>query len=158
MSQSGAGSEDQERRLRIVVLGPAFPFRGGIAHHTSLLAHYLAERHELILLTFRRQYPRWLYPGRSDKDPSEEGIGLPAERILSPFNPFSWWQTAQRIRAFEADMLIIPWWVSFWASSVRSVLAGLGRSRPQILFICHNVLPHEGRSGLHGRWRAWHCA
>ena len=135
--------------LRIAVLGPAFPFRGGIAHHTSLLANYLAQRHALILLTFRRQYPSWLYPGRTDKDPSDEGIGLPAERVLSPFDPLSWWRAARRVKEHGCELLIVPWWVSFWAPSVRFLLAFLGRQRPKVLFICHNVLPHEGRSGLH---------
>ncbi len=61
--------------MRIVLIGPVPPFRGGIAHYTSQLSLALvAEGHDLPLISFKRQYPRWLFPGESDRDPSLQQI------------------------------------------------------------------------------------
>lgn len=129
--------------MRICLIGPTYPFRGGIAHYTTLLAQQLRqdERHRLLFVSFLRQYPTWLYPGRSDRDPSAQPLRSDAEYLLDPLNPWTWRRTAQRIRRWQPDLVVIPWWVPFWAPA----WAVLGRMlrRFRLLFICHNVLPHE---------------
>lgn len=130
--------------MKIVILGPAYPFRGGIAHHTTLLARQLGRRHAVRLFSFTRQYPARLFPGRTDRDPSRVPLDAGAERVLGPLAPWTWVRTARRIVAERPDLLIIPWWVPFWAPSLAAV-AGLVRrwSGTRIVFICHNVLPHD---------------
>ncbi len=60
---------------KIALIGPVYPYRGGIAHYTTLLDRALrAAGHNMLLISFRRQYPSFLFPGRSDKDPSQEPI------------------------------------------------------------------------------------
>ena len=57
--------------MRVALVGPVFPYRGGIAHYTTSLASALRDQdHQLLLISFSRQYPSWLYPGNTDKDPS----------------------------------------------------------------------------------------
>ena len=74
--------------MRICLIGPTYPFRGGIAHYTTLLYRALRQRHEVRFLAFRRQYPRWLFPGTTDRDPSREPIVEPdIERVISGLNP-----------------------------------------------------------------------
>lgn len=130
---------------RYCLLGPTFPYRGGIAHYTTLLAQHLREENEVLLLSFSRQYPSWLFPGKSDKDPSERPLQTEAHYELDPLNPLTWRRTLQQIRAWQPDVVIIPWWHPYFAP----VWAGLGwgiqrlKPRPQLLFICHNVVPHE---------------
>ena len=59
--------------MKIVVIGPVYPYRGGIAHHnSSLISALRAQGHDVLALSYKRQYPSFLYPGRSDKDPSKE--------------------------------------------------------------------------------------
>ncbi len=131
--------------MRIVVVGPTYPFRGGIAHHTTLLARALAERHEVELVSFRRQYPRWWYPGQSDRDPSRQPLRAEAEYCLEPLSPSTWWQTANRISAFKPDLVVIPWWTTFWAPAFTTLAHMLRRRSLATLFLIHNVLPHEPR-------------
>lgn len=132
--------------MRMAVIGPTYPFRGGIAHYTTLMVRHLRERHNVQFYSFTSQYPRWLFPGKSDRDPSRLALREPCEYLLSPLNPLSWLRTAGRIRADRPDALIIPWWVPFWAPAwfVLTRLARAGRSL-RIIFVCHNVLPHERR-------------
>ena len=60
--------------MKVALVGPVYPYRGGIAHYTTMLARALAEKHETLVVSFRRQYPNWLYPGKSDRDPSREPL------------------------------------------------------------------------------------
>jgi hypothetical protein len=64
---------------RFCLIGPTYPYRGGIAHYTTLLAQHLQQEHETLLISFSRQYPRWLFAGRSDRDPSERPLRTDAE-------------------------------------------------------------------------------
>ena len=105
--------------LKFVVIGPVYPYRGGIAHYTSLLSRSLMERgHELHIISFRRQYPSLLYPGNSDKDPSQSGLRLDANYDLDPIYPWTWINTAQKIKAIEPQAVIIQWWTTFWAPAL----------------------------------------
>lgn len=131
--------------VRFCLIGPTYPYRGGIAHYTTLLALELQKEHEVLLISFKRQYPRWLYPGRSDRDPSQQPLRAEAEYLLDPINPISWRQTLQRIKEWQAEVVVIPWWVPFWAPAWSILGRGIKRMphKPRLIFICHNVLPHE---------------
>ncbi len=131
--------------MRVALVGPVYPYRGGIAHYNALLARALAEHHEVRLFSYRRQYPRWLYPGRSDKDESKLALSFPAEFCLEPFWPPSWLHTCARIDRFAPELTIIHWWVPFWATCTGSVLRVLRRRGLRTVCICHNILPHERR-------------
>ena len=132
---------------RWCIIGPTYPFRGGIAHHTTLLTQHLRQADDTLLISFTRQYPRWLYPGRSDRDPSLNPLATEVEYLLDPVNPLSWRRTVRRLNEWQPEGVIMPWWVPFWAPA----WAYIGRqikgqkSAPKLIFICHNVLPHEGR-------------
>lgn len=130
---------------RYCLIGPTFPYRGGIAHYTTLLAQHLRLNHEVLFISFSQQYPTWLFPGRSDKDPSARPLRTDAEYLLNPLNPWSWRRTLARLRAWQPDVVVVPWWVPFWAPAWAALGRGIRRlpGRPKLLFICHNVLPHE---------------
>ncbi|MFN2251088.1 MAG: glycosyltransferase, partial [Anaerolineae bacterium] len=140
---------DSPTRPRIAVVGPTYPFRGGIAHYTTLLARHLRLSSEVLLLTFTSQYPPRLFPGRTDRDPSTSVVSDDAIQVLAPLRPDTWRRAARVISEFQPDLVVIQWWVPFWAPSLATVAALTRRETgATIAFVCHNVLPHEGRGAL----------
>jgi glycosyltransferase involved in cell wall biosynthesis len=133
------------------MVGPTYPYRGGIAHHTTMLYHALVSRgHRVSLYSFKRQYPGWLFPGRTDRDVSALKLSAECEYTLDSLNPLTWWATGRAIGAHQPAVLILQWWVPFFAP-MWMVLARLARRAGiKVLFICHNVLPHEQRP-----WDTW---
>lgn len=130
--------------MKYVLIGPTYPYRGGISHYTTLLYQHLGVAHEVKLYSFKRQYPAFLFPGRTDKDPSRSPLQADCEYLLDPSNPLTWLETFRRIRKEQPDVLILQWWVPYWAPAFVSI-AGLVRrfTATRVMFICHNVFPHE---------------
>ena len=130
--------------MKVVLVGPTYPYRGGIAHYTTLLYRQLcACGHQTTLYSFKRQYPRWLFPGRSDRDPSQLVLDADCQYVLDSLNPFTWWMAARAIRAQSPDVLVLPWWVTFFAPMWAVLAQSARRAGIKIVFVCHNVLPHE---------------
>ena len=131
--------------MRISVVGPTFPYRGGIAHYTTLLVRHLRERHEVYLHSYSRQYPSFLFPGNAAPDPSERALCVDCEYILDPLLPWTWWRTFRRIRRLKPDLLILQWWTPFW-TPVLLALTGWVRHQmgTPILFLCHHVIAPDG--------------
>jgi glycosyltransferase involved in cell wall biosynthesis len=137
--------------LKISMIGPVYPYRGGIAHYTGHLAHaLLAEGHSTQVISFRRQYPAWLYPGASDRDPSKMPLHTPAEYLLDPLYPWTWAQAARKIAAGKPDLVIIHWWTTFWGAPYALLAGRLRQKGLRLIYVIHNVLPHEKRP-----WDAW---
>ena len=93
--------------MRFAVLGPTYPFRGGIAHYTTLLVKHLRERHTVNFYSYWRQYPQRFFPGNTASDPSLERLEESCERTLDALNPFTWWTTAHLIVAGKPDVLLV---------------------------------------------------
>lgn len=134
--------------MRLALIGPVYPYRGGIAHYTTMLCEALRARgHAILMVSFKRQYPQWLFPGKNDRDPSAWQVRVKdAHYWIDSLNPLSWLQAWHRIRREEPEAIVLQWWTPWWAPTwfVLGALNRLSWRRP-ILFICHNVLPHEPR-------------
>lgn len=130
--------------MKLVVIGPIYPFRGGIAHYTSQLSRALIENgHETHIFSFRRQYPVWLYPGKSDKEPSQPRLQLEAKYILDPIYPWTWINTSKAIAKLNPDAVLIHWWTTFWAPAFWGLSSLLKKNGLKMIFVIHNVAPHE---------------
>ncbi|MDY6994841.1 MAG: glycosyltransferase [Pseudomonadota bacterium] len=130
--------------MKISIIGPVFPYRGGIAHFTTLLAkNMIQEGHDVQMISFKKQYPKWLYPGESDKDFSETREKIEADFIITPFNPFSWRKAIGRIKEFNPEKVIFPWWVTFWGPCFQFIARAMKRNGTSVTFLVHNTLPHE---------------
>jgi glycosyltransferase involved in cell wall biosynthesis len=129
--------------MEIAVVGPTFPFRGGISNYNTLLCENLSQSHTVHLFSFRRQYPRWLFPGNTDCDSSARSLHTIGVPTLDPMNPLSWLRTARRVMSVRPDLLILHWWVTFWALPFATIAGLVRRTGVPVLYLCHNVLPHE---------------
>ena len=128
--------------MKIAVVGPSYPLRGGIAHYTSLLCNALSSRHEVKLISFNRLYPSFLFPGKTQQDTSSSPIKADAEPIIDSMNPLTWMSAARRIGEFSPDMVIAQWWHPMFAPQYATILRGRPKSS-KLVFLCHNVIPHE---------------
>jgi glycosyltransferase involved in cell wall biosynthesis len=126
--------------MKIATIGPTYPFRGGIAHYTTLLVRHLRRGHEVRFYSYRRQYPRLLFPGNTSADPSVATLLEPCERTIDTLNPLTWWLTARRIVAVRPDILLLQWWTPFWIPLLLIVSWAARRAGIPILFISHQFI------------------
>jgi glycosyltransferase involved in cell wall biosynthesis len=130
--------------LRVGVIGPVLPFRGGIAQHTTRLLRALAAKADVLAISFTRQYPKLIFPGESDRDPAFEGhVEEHTEYLIDSVNPLTWSAAVRRMKAFRPDMVVIPWWQVYWAPSFAHMAWRLRRAGIPVVFLCHNVTEHE---------------
>lgn len=126
-----------------VIIGPAFPHRGGIAHFTTALTNAAREVGDVKLINFSRLYPGLLYPGGSTHDPSLDPRIVDSQVLIDSINPITWLRTANRIAMMKPDLVILQWWTTFLAPCFGIIAARLRRHEIPVIFIIHNVLPHE---------------
>ena len=133
-----------ENKKKIAIIGPVLPFRGGIAQHTTMLKRAMVNKSEVLVISFSRQYPAWLFPGESDRDPTYEGyVESETEYLIDSLNPLSWKKAVSRILDFNADTVLIPWWTVFWAPCFGYISRKLKQKGKYVVFFCHNVVEHE---------------
>lgn len=130
---------------RIAIVGPAYPYKGGGAQHTTELAHRLtAAGNDVTIESWSAQYPSALYPGRQTVD-APEGEPFPrTRRALSWRRPDGWVRHGRRIGR-AADLLILVVLSPVQVPAYLGILAGARGTGVRTVALCHNVLPHERR-------------
>jgi len=142
--------------VRIALVGPAHPYKGGGARHTTELAHRLAAAgHDVVIESWRAQYPAWLYPGQQLLDVPEGEPYPRTRRRLAWYRPDGWLAEGRRLAS--ADLVVFALLTPLQVPAYLTILASLRRAsdplqpllprRPRTVVICHNVLPHERRLG-----------
>jgi glycosyltransferase involved in cell wall biosynthesis len=132
--------------VKIAIVGPAHPYKGGPAQHVTSLAHRLAAAgHEVTLESWIAQYPKLLYPGQLTVDQPEVALFPDTRRSLAWYRPDSWWRTGRRLarRRYDAVILFLYTPVQVPAYVVLSTAARRGGCT--MVALCNNVLPHERR-------------
>ncbi len=129
-------------RRRIVLIGPVYPYKGGIAHYTALLYRALAGRHDVTLISYKMQYPKFLFR-KPQKDYSNDLFKVDEARFLiNTANPFNILAVGRAIKGSCPDAVIFQWWHPYFAPCYWLLCGVLGK-RTHKLFLCHNVFPHE---------------
>ena len=131
--------------MKVTIVGPAYPLRGGIAHHTYWLSRQLAARgHDVQVISFRRLYPALLFPGKTERDTSRLKLDAGALSVLAPLSPTTWRKAIQITKAFAPDLIVFQWWQPFFAPLVGTLARAFRRAGIRQMIECHNVYPHEG--------------
>ncbi len=132
---------------KIIIVGPAHPFRGGIAAFDERMAVDLQQLgHTVEIVNFTTQYPEFLFPGKTQFTNDPIPANLKITRLLSSINPFSWIKTASYIRQQQPDLVILRFWIPFMGPALGSVARLLGKNIKIIGFV-DNLIPHEKRIG-----------
>lgn len=130
-------------RSKIAVIGPVYPFRTGIAYCTTRLAQELAREDDVTVISFSRQFPAFLYPGSSDRDPALSDRTPRSTRFsLDVVNPITWIREGLRLRRDGYDAVVLVWWIWVWALPYRILTAFLPSS-VRIVAQCHNATDKE---------------
>ena len=131
--------------MKIAFLSTYYPFRGGIAQFNASVYRSFEKKHEVKAFTFKRQYPNFLFPGETqyvtEKDQADP---IPAAELLDTVNPLTYFKTARKIREFKPDVLIMKYWMTFFAPSLGTVARKMDKSTKRIV-ILDNFIPHEKR-------------
>ncbi len=130
--------------MKAGLLGPFPPFRGGISNCDSDLGVSISPLCELKSYNYIRLYPNFLFPGKVQEDASQKKFAEAARPVFDPYRPFSWKRARRAIRADGLDVLLVPWWTPVLGPFLGPFLRKLKKETGvKIVFICHNVLPHE---------------
>ena len=132
--------------MRISILSVAAPYRGGIAEQTSLMFKEFKKEHSVKIINFKRQYPDFLFPGKSQHDKHVNPELLNDNfQIIDSINPFSWKKAVNCILENPPNLLLLRYWNPFFAISYGYIVKKIKKISPdtKIVSICDNILPHE---------------
>ena len=131
--------------MKIVIVGSAHPYRGGLASFNERLAsEFVAEGHDVEIVTFTLQYPSFLFPGKTQFTDSPKPAQLDIVRRINSTNPFNWMKVGREIRDKNADMVIFCYWMSFMAPSFGKIARIVHRNgKTKCIALVHNMIPHE---------------
>ena len=135
--------------MRVIIIGPAYPLRGGLATYNERLAREFAAAGDAVrLITFSLQYPDFLFPGQTQFSTEAGPADLAIEVSLNSVNPLSWWRVGRRLRRERPDLVVFRFWLPFMGPALGTVArlaAQNGHTR--CVAITDNVIPHERRPG-----------
>lgn len=136
-------------KKKVIIVGPAHPYRGGLAAYNERLAREFASRgDEVQIVTFTLQYPSFLFPGKTQysSEAAPEGLGI--VRRLNSVNPFNWIATGRMISRLRPDLVIMKYWTPYMAPCLGTVARIVRRGcGARVVSILDNVTPHERRPG-----------
>lgn len=137
-----SGSVVMRKRKNIAMIGPVYPYKGGISHYTGLMYRALSDNNNVKMISYKLQYPRFLFK-KEQRDYSNKIFKIDGvQYLINTANPFNCIKVACKIKKMGADMVIFQWWHPYFAPCYWIMEKALGK-RVKKLFICHNVFPHE---------------
>ncbi|MCU0462194.1 MAG: glycosyltransferase [Bacteroidales bacterium] len=133
--------------MKILILGTAHPYRGGLAAYNERLAlQFVSEGNDTDIFTFTLQYPGFLFPGKTQYTDTQPPEKLRITRIVNSVNPFTWIRTGRRIGKMRPDILLIKYWNPFMSPCFGTIARIAKRNRAaniKVICIFDNVIPHE---------------
>ncbi|WP_092328942.1 glycosyltransferase family 4 protein [Butyrivibrio sp. YAB3001] len=125
---------------RIVLIGPVYPYKGGISHYTGLMYRALSKKYDVTMVSYSFQYPKVLYK-KEQRDYSNDAFKINnTQFFIHTASPLNWISSAKRINELKPDLVIIQWWHPYFAPCYQIMTKHI---KAKVMFICHNVFPHE---------------
>lgn len=135
--------------MKIIIVGTAYPYRGGLSAFNERLAYeYLQRGDDVEIYTFTLQYPSFLFPGKTQYSDEPAPKGLTIHRRVNSINPFNWLSVGREIANKRPDILITKYWLPFMAPCLGTIERRVRRNgHTRIISILDNIIPHEHRIG-----------
>ena len=136
-------------KKHIIIVGPAYPYRGGIADFNERLAReFQREGHKVTIYTFTLQYPGFLFPGKTQYSTSPAPGDLTIVRKVNSINPLNWVKVGREIRRQHPDMVMVRFWLPFLAPCLGTIARIISKDKGiKVVSLLDNVVPHEHRIG-----------
>jgi len=133
----------------VVIIGPAYPLRGGLATYNERLAQAFQEQGDTVeIITFSLQYPALLFPGQTQYATEAPPPGLNIKVLINSINPFSWYQTGRYLKKRKPDFIIFRFWLPFMGPAFGTIARLAAQNKhTRIIALTDNVIPHEKRIG-----------
>ena len=134
---------------RIVIIGPAYPLRGGLASFNERLATELQHQgHDVSIYTFSLQYPNFLFPGSTQYSTEAAPSHLNIKVLINSVQPFNWLKVGNRLKKEQPDLIIVRYWLPFMGPCLGTILRRAKTNKhTRVVCIADNVIPHEKRPG-----------
>ena len=134
-----------ETKKKIIIIGPAYPYRGGNALFVTQTFEVLKNHFDVKIFNYTLLYPSLLFPGTTQFDKSEKQVfNVPSERLINSISPLNWHKVSKRIIQEKADLIIFDWWHPFFGFCHGAISSLIKKEYPNnILFITENVVSHE---------------
>jgi len=135
----------------IKIIGPAYPYRGGIATtNERLVQEFMSMGFDVDIETFIVQYPSFLFPGKTQYNEKSAPENLDIKRSVNSINPFNWLRVGRRISKEKPDLVIIRYWLPFLAPCLGTIASLIRRNKHSVVIcLADNIIPHEHRPGDH---------
>ena len=136
-----------QQKKKIIIIGPAYPYRGGPSTFVSYLYNSLKDKFEIKIYNYKLLYPSFLFPGKTQYDESATSkFIVPNERIVNSVSPLNWIKTANKIKQEKADLVVFDWWQPFFGICHFFISLFIKkRYKERIVFITENFISHETR-------------
>lgn len=130
---------------KIAILSPFYPWKWWISHHTACLADALIKKWlNTHVISFSRQYPRILYPGKTQKETwPNQFPNIPVSYIIDTLNPFTWWRTYRFVKRNHYSTFIFKYWHFYFAPLYIFLSFLLSKKNIKIVCIVDNLFSHE---------------
>ncbi len=133
----------------IVIIGPAYPLRGGLASYDERLAtEFMQQGHQVIIYTFSLQYPGFLFPGTTQFSTEAAPKNLLIKVCINSINPFNWWSVGNELKRMKPDLIVVRYWLPFMGPCLGTILRLVKKNKhTKVVCIADNIIPHEKRPG-----------
>jgi len=140
---------EETKQKKLIVIGPAWPLRGGLASFDERLARqFWGMGYATSIYTFSLQYPEFLFPGTTQYSTEPAPDDLSIKVCINSINPFNWLRIGNELKAMAPDLIIVRYWLPLMGPCLGSILRRVKKNRKtKIICIADNIIPHEHRPG-----------
>lgn len=135
--------------MKVVIIGPAYPLRGGLASFDQRLCdQFLREGHQCSIYSFSLQYPEFIFPGTTQYSSDPPPAGLDIHTRINSINPINWISVGNELKKLRPDIVVVRYWLPLMGPALGTILRRIRKNKhTRIVAITDNIIPHEKRPG-----------
>src|SRR5450755_2719524 len=133
----------------VVIIGPAYPLRGGLASYDERLAKaFMDIGYDTTIYTFSYQYPSFFFPGTTQYSTESGPKNISIKVKINSVNPFNWLSVGNKLKKLKPDIIVARYWLPFMGPCLGTILRRVKKNHhTKIISIADNIFPHEKRYG-----------